>query len=72
VDNQNIAGVLDRLKPYIPAKAGPECKDAPHHAHAVSTFLRTYHYTQGEFSAPHYDRSLVEHENTGGRGGKIV
>lgn len=34
--------------------------------------MRTYHYTEGEFSAPHYDRSLVEHEHTGGRGGKII
>ena len=28
---------------------------------------RTYHYREGEFSAPHLDRSYVEHEAGGGR-----
>ena len=65
-----LASVTARLAPFIPAKAGPGCKDKPAPSGSVSTFLRTYHYSQGQFSTPHYDRSFVEHERQAGQAGQ--
>eukprot|EP01052_Picozoa_sp_SAG31_P002017 SAG31_NODE_67_length_28318_cov_6.493674_35_plen_154_part_00 len=46
-----------RLRPYLPAHAGPCCKDtlAPP-GEEISTFLRCYLYQAGDGSKPHFDR----------------
>jgi len=61
---------MQRLKRYIPEQAGPNCTDKPLD-NSLSTFLRTYHYKEGQFSSPHWDRSFVEHEDHASKGGKI-
>ena len=45
-----------RLRPLLPAQAGPSCK-APLEAEAISSFLRCYRYLPGDRSEPHWDRS---------------
>jgi len=35
---------------------------------ALSTFLRCYHYQQGDTSTPHYDKSFTTHEKYEGEG----
>lgn len=64
VDEITLTLMANRLRPYLPATAGPDnpsTLEAP--GKEISTFLRCYDYMEGDFSSPHLDRSFSEHEN---------
>lgn len=64
-----FASLTQRLRPFLPNVAGPNCK-----AHLdisgqeISTFLRCYRYLPGDRSAPHFDRSFAEHSASKAKG----
>eukprot|EP01134_Creolimax_fragrantissima_P007826 CFRG7826T1 len=59
-----LSGLCHRIRNYLPKHAGPANKGPlPEAGLEVSNFLRCYHYKVGQASAPHYDRSFIEHEN---------
>jgi len=61
-----LAELARRLRPHLPATAGPRCK-APIEEPGLelSTFLRCYWYKPGDQSKPHFDRSWREHAADG-------
>ena len=60
-----MATLCARIRAHAPRNAGPSypadsAAIMPAGAE-VSTFLRCYHYREGDRSAPHYDKSFTEH-----------
>mmetsp|Transcript_37911 Transcript_37911/g.100292 ORF Transcript_37911/g.100292 Transcript_37911/m.100292 type:complete len:296 (-) Transcript_37911:104-991(-) len=56
--------LCSRLRPFLPAVAGPNCAAALAEAGLeVSGHLRCYRYLPGDSSRPHFDRSFTRAEN---------
>ena len=57
-----ILPLSQRIRTFLPQTAGPENfgKLLPP-GREISSFLRCYHYHEGEMSTPHYDKSFTKH-----------
>jgi len=52
--------LCERLRPFLPEFAGPSnWRRLEGNGREVSSFLRTYCYEEGDFSAPHFDRAFI-------------
>jgi hypothetical protein len=67
VESSHLKHLACRLRPFLPEVAGPGPQGANQchldkEGFEVSTFLRCYRYSEGDYSTPHYDRSQYEYE----------
>jgi len=59
-----LAPVCKRIRPFLPAVAGPDCEASlAEPGLEMSEFLRCYLYLPGDSSRPHFDRSYSKHTN---------
>ena len=60
----SLAVLCARLRPFLPPTAGPGSAAAlAPPGSELSTFLRLYHYTPGDVSNPHFDKSFTHCEH---------
>lgn len=62
VGSKPLETLAARLRPFLDEFAGPKSKKPLEAAgKELSSFLRTYCYEEGDFSAPHFDKAFTEH-----------
>ena len=59
----SLANLCARIRPFVSPAAGPNglasTASVLPPGHEISTFLRCYHYSTGDTSTPHYDKSFT-------------
>eukprot|EP00971_Amphidinium_carterae_P098512 1948197-Amphidinium_carterae.1 len=62
----HIGILCERLRPFLPATAGPRSRASLEHpGNEISPFLRCYWYLPGDCSKPHYDKQWCQYSSTG-------